>query len=102
MASSESTPRTGVKIGFGKMVVWGIASLGLSTISGVYGALLSIFYNDHLGLVDSGPWVVVVVAIAYAVWNALNDNGQSVPTGIYFCKMTAENFRQIRKLTLMK
>jgi GPH family glycoside/pentoside/hexuronide:cation symporter len=55
------------------MVMWGVASLGLSTISGIYGALLSIFYNDHLGLVGNGAWIIVVVAIAYAVWNALND-----------------------------
>ncbi|MBN2157409.1 MAG: MFS transporter [Candidatus Lokiarchaeota archaeon] len=73
MVSSKSTPQTGVKISFGRIVAWGIASLGLSTISGVYGALLSIFYNDFLGLVDRGPWIVVVVSIAYAVWNALND-----------------------------
>jgi len=73
MENSQTTPLEGVKISFGKMFAWGIASLGLSTISGIYGALLSIFYNDHLGLVDRGAWIVVVVAITYAVWNALND-----------------------------
>ncbi|MHA1453147.1 MAG: MFS transporter, partial [Promethearchaeota archaeon] len=73
MATTESTPLTGVKISFGKMIAWGVASLGLSTISGIYGALLSIFYNDHLGLVDNGAWIIIVVAIAYAIWNALND-----------------------------
>lgn len=73
MAKVESTPSRGVKISFGKMVMWGVASLGLSTISGIYGALLSIFYNDHLGLVGNGAWIIIVVAIAYAIWNALND-----------------------------
>lgn len=59
-----------VKLTFGYKVVWGVASLGTSLISGVFGALLPIFYQDYLGL--SARWIALASAI-YAVWNALND-----------------------------
>jgi glycoside/pentoside/hexuronide:cation symporter, GPH family len=59
-----------VRLSPGYKVVWGIASLGLSTISGVFGALLPIFYQDYLGL--SARWIALA-SILYAVWNALND-----------------------------
>ncbi|MDW8279457.1 MAG: MFS transporter, partial [Anaerolineales bacterium] len=39
-------------------------------ISGAYGALLPIFYQDYLGL--SAKWMTMASAI-YAIWNALND-----------------------------
>ncbi|HSJ58795.1 MAG TPA: MFS transporter [Anaerolineae bacterium] len=51
-------------------VVWGLAALGTSLISGTYGALLPIFYQDYLGL--AARWIAVASA-AYAVWNAIND-----------------------------
>ena len=51
-------------------VVWGVAALGLSTISGIYAALLTIFYQDYLGLTAS--WIGIA-ATAYAIWNAIND-----------------------------
>ena len=47
-------------------LVWGIASLGTSLISGVFGALLPIFYQDYLGL--SARWIAVA-SIVYAIWN---------------------------------
>ena len=50
--------------------VWGIASLGTSLISGIYAALLPIFYQDYLGL--AGKWITTA-SIIYAVWNAIND-----------------------------
>jgi GPH family glycoside/pentoside/hexuronide:cation symporter len=50
--------------------VWGIAALGTSLISGTYGALLPIFYQDYLGL--KARWIAIASAI-YAVWNAIND-----------------------------
>jgi len=59
-----------VKLTFGYKVVWGIASLGLSLIAGVYGALLPIFYQDYLGL--SARWIAVA-SMVYAIWNAIND-----------------------------
>jgi len=51
-------------------VIWGVAALGTSLISGTYGALLPIFYQDYLGL--SARWIAIASAI-YAVWNAVND-----------------------------
>ena len=51
-------------------VIWGIASLGTSLLSGTYGALLPIFYQDYLGL--QARWIAVASTV-YAVWNAVND-----------------------------
>jgi GPH family glycoside/pentoside/hexuronide:cation symporter len=56
--------------GRGYKVIWGIAALGTSVISGIYGALLPIFYQDYLGL--SARWIAIA-SIVYAVWNAIND-----------------------------
>jgi GPH family glycoside/pentoside/hexuronide:cation symporter len=66
---TESAPQA-VKLSFGYKVTWGIASLGTSLISGVFGALLPIFYQDYLGL--SARWIALASGI-YAIWNALND-----------------------------
>jgi GPH family glycoside/pentoside/hexuronide:cation symporter len=59
-----------VHLGLGYKVVWGTAALGSSTISGIFGALQPIFYQDYLGL--EARWIAVAAAI-YAAWNALND-----------------------------
>lgn len=59
-----------VKLNLSYKVVWGIAALGTSLISGTYGALLPIFYQDYLGL--SASWIATASAI-YAIWNAIND-----------------------------
>src|SRR5512136_2651982 len=59
-----------IKLSIGYKFIWGIAALGTSLISGVFGALLPIFYQDYLGL--SARWIALASAI-YAVWNALND-----------------------------
>ena len=66
---SETAPRA-IKLPLGYKVTWGIAALGTSLISGVFGALLPIFYQDYLGL--SARWIAIASAI-YAIWNALND-----------------------------
>src|SRR5512136_2890034 len=66
---SETTLRP-VKLTFSYKLIWGIAALGTSLISGVFGALLPIFYQDYLGL--SARWIALASAI-YAIWNALND-----------------------------
>lgn len=50
--------------------MWGIAALGTSLISGTYGALLPIFYQDYLGL--EARWIAIA-SVIYAVWNAVND-----------------------------
>jgi glycoside/pentoside/hexuronide:cation symporter, GPH family len=59
-----------VKLTLGYKVVWGVAALGTSVISGVYGAMLPIFYQDYLGL--AARWIALASAI-YAIWNAIND-----------------------------
>ena len=59
-----------VKLSLGYKVIWGIAALGTALISGVYGALLPMFYQDYLGL--AARWISLA-SIIYAVWNALND-----------------------------
>jgi GPH family glycoside/pentoside/hexuronide:cation symporter len=67
MSQAELQP---VRLSLGYKVVWGIAALGTSFISGTYGALLPIFYQDYLGL--SAKWIAIASAV-YAIWNALND-----------------------------
>ena len=57
---TETAPRA-IKLSFGYKVTWGIASLGTSLISGVFGALLPIFYQDYLGL--SARWIAIASAI---------------------------------------
>lgn len=59
-----------VKLSLSYKVIWGIAALGTSLISGVYGTLLPIFYQDYLGL--SAKWIALASGI-YAIWNAIND-----------------------------
>jgi len=59
-----------VRLSLGYKFVWGIASLGSSLISGIYAALLPIFYQDYLGL--EARWIATA-SLIYAVWNALND-----------------------------
>ncbi len=66
---SETRPQA-IKLSFGYKTIWGVASLGTSLISGVFAALLPIFYQDYLGL--SARWIALASGI-YAVWNALND-----------------------------
>ncbi len=59
-----------VRLSTGYKFIWGLAALGTSLVSGTYGALLPIFYQDYLGL--QARWIGIASAI-YAVWNALND-----------------------------
>lgn len=66
---TESAPQA-VKLSLGYKITWGIAALGTSLISGVFGALLPIFYQDYLGL--SAKWISIA-SLIYAIWNALND-----------------------------
>ena len=58
------------KFSLGYKIIWGIAALGTSLISGTFGALLPIFYQDYLGL-QTG-WIALASTI-YAIWNAIND-----------------------------
>ena len=59
-----------VRLSLSYKVIWGVAALGTSLISGTFGALLPIFYQDYLGL--SAAWITLASAI-YGVWNAIND-----------------------------
>jgi GPH family glycoside/pentoside/hexuronide:cation symporter len=59
-----------IRLGRSYKLVWGIAALGTSVISGVFGALLPIFYQDYLGL--TARWIGVA-SLVYAIWNAIND-----------------------------
>jgi len=70
MTQNTVEPLAPVRLSLGYKVIWGVAALGTSLISGIYGALLPIFYQDYLGL--QGKWIATASAI-YAVWNALND-----------------------------
>lgn len=67
MNSTSDRPK---KLSKSYKTIWGVASLGTTLISGTYGALLPIFYQDYLGL--SASWIAIASAI-YAIWNALND-----------------------------
>ena len=67
---AELAPPQGIKLSTSYKVTWGIASLGTNLISGVFGALLPIFYQDYLGL--NAYWIGLASGI-YALWNALND-----------------------------
>lgn len=69
MSESTSAPQA-VRLSLGYKIVWGIAALGTSTISGTFGALQPIFYQDYLGL--DAYWIGLAATI-YAVWNAIND-----------------------------
>jgi GPH family glycoside/pentoside/hexuronide:cation symporter len=59
-----------VKLTRSYKVIWGIAAFGTSIISGIYGAMLPIFYQDYLGL--AARWIGIA-SIIYAIWNAIND-----------------------------
>ena len=59
-----------VRLSNGYKFFWGVAALGTSLISGIYGGLLTIFYQDYLGL--SAYWIGIAATI-YALWNAIND-----------------------------
>ncbi len=59
-----------VKLSLGYKITWGVAALGTSFVSGVYGALLPIFYQDYLGL--QARWIGIASTL-YAIWNAIND-----------------------------
>ncbi|MCK4473086.1 MAG: MFS transporter, partial [Anaerolineae bacterium] len=66
-STSQPAP---VRLSLGYKVIWGVAALGTSLISGTYGALLPIFYQDYLGL--QARWIATA-AVIYAVWNGIND-----------------------------
>lgn len=58
------------RINFSTKMFYGLASLGMGTVSSIFAALLPIFYQDYLGL--SARWIGIA-SIVYALWNAIND-----------------------------
>lgn len=70
MNNKTDKPVRPVHLKLSYKVVWGLAALGTSTISGTYGALLPIFFQDYLGL--SSP-LFNLASLIYALWNAVND-----------------------------
>lgn len=69
MAQVAATPAP-VRLNASYKLIWGIASFGTALISGTFGALLPIFYQDYLGL--GARWIALASAV-YAIWNAFND-----------------------------
>lgn len=67
--TAQMTPEP-IKLSFSYKVVWGLAGLGTSLIAGIYGGLLTIFYQDYLGL---SAYFIGIAATIYALWNAIND-----------------------------
>ena len=67
---TEQTVPAPTKLSLSYKFFWGVAALGNSLISGIYGGLLTIFYQDYLGL--SAYWIGIAATI-YAIWNAIND-----------------------------
>ncbi len=65
-----ATPSSPARLSLSYKFVWGIAALGTSLISGTFGSLLTVFYQDYLGL--AARWIALAMAI-YAIWNAIND-----------------------------
>jgi GPH family glycoside/pentoside/hexuronide:cation symporter len=59
-----------VKLSLSYKIIWGVAGLGTALVSGTFGALLTIFYQDYIGL-DAGLFALAMAI--YAVWNAIND-----------------------------
>lgn len=60
----------GKKVDKTARLYYGLSMLGLSTLSGVFASLLTMFYQDYFGI--SAKWITIAFVI-YAVWNAVND-----------------------------
>ncbi len=67
---TEQSASEPARLSFNYKFFWGVAALGTSMISGTYGGLLTIFYQDYLGL--SAAWIGIAATV-YAIWNAFND-----------------------------
>ncbi|MGB4595903.1 MAG: MFS transporter [Anaerolineaceae bacterium] len=61
---------TASRLTSGTKTAFGLASLGMAVIGGIYGAMLTKFYQDNLGL---GHQLIGIAMLIYAVWNAIND-----------------------------
>jgi GPH family glycoside/pentoside/hexuronide:cation symporter len=102
MAAEIKVSAAPVKLTLGYKVIWGIAGLGTALISGTFGALTTIFYQDYIGL--GAGWIALAMGI-YAIWNAFNDplfgiisdntrskHGRRIPFMRYFAPFLALSF----------
>jgi len=102
MAAEIKVSAAPIKLTLGYKVIWGIAGLGTALISGTFGALTTIFYQDYIGL--GAGWIALAMGI-YAIWNALNDplfgiisdntrskHGRRIPFMRYFSPFLALSF----------
>ena len=56
-----------------------------------------------LGQLIATPFDEVAPAGQQVVtWDGRNDNGKTVASGIYFYRLTADNFTDTKKMTLLK
>lgn len=69
-AEPLQTPRQANKISTKTRIHFGLAALGMAVVGGIYANMLTIFYQDYLGL--GAAWIGTA-AVIYAVWNAIND-----------------------------
>ena len=53
----RSAPARPVHLSLSYKLIWGVAALGTSLISGTFAALLPIFYQDYLGL--AARWIAI-------------------------------------------
>lgn len=67
--TSAQSP-TATKLSSGTKTAFGLASLGMAVIGGIYAAMLTKFYQDNLGL---GHQLIGIAMLIYAIWNAIND-----------------------------
>lgn len=70
MNVSRSASNGPVRLNFSYKLIWGLASLGTSSISATFGGLLAKFYLDDKGLDPSLYWKAWLI---YTIWNAIND-----------------------------
>lgn len=61
---------TSLKLNSGTQIAYGLASMGMAVIGGIYAAMLTKFYQDNLGL---GHQLIGIAMLVYAIWNAIND-----------------------------
>lgn len=70
MSTIEQTHSTGKIVPVKTRVYYSLATLGMSIVAGIYSVLLTIYYQDYLGL--GARWISIAMLI-YAFWNAFND-----------------------------
>lgn len=70
MSALETTPSQSLKVPLKTRLYYSLATLGMAAVSGIYSVLLTIYYQDYLGL--EARWITLAMLI-YAIWNAIND-----------------------------